>query len=123
MFNVFSNNEKPSEQIQELQTCAGGSYTRLLIAGSEEESLYMLKPGVLDWLKWINNHILFELPRVKTARDAQWVGVRIRIATNMLNKLEQQDVLNKDICLIYHERLTSNVKRIVDELYTEDLPF
>lgn len=123
MFSVFSNTKRPSDQIRELQQCAGSDYNRILLAGPEDEPLYMLKPGIQAWLKWINNRILYELPKIKTAKDAQWVGVRIRIATNMLNKIEQAGMLDKDICLIYHERLTSNVRKILGDLYTEDLPF
>lgn len=123
MFSVFSNTKKPSDQIRELQQCAGSDYIRILLAGPQDEPLYMLKPEVQKWLKWINNKILYELPKAKTAKNTQWVGVRIRIATNMLNTIEQNGILNKEICLMYHERLTSNVRKILGDLYTEDLPF
>lgn len=121
MFSVFSNtNLKTSDQIRELHKCAGASFTRILIAGPEDEPLHMLK--ISPWLQWVNNRILFELPKIKD-NNAQWVGVRIRIATNMLNKIEQEGILDKEICLKYHERLTSNVRKILGEIYTEDLPF
>lgn len=125
MFSVFSDTEKKkqSEQIQMLKNCSGGLFTRGLIEGPEDEPLYMLKPDILPWLKWINSRILFELPNVKNQSDVQWVGVRIRIATNMLNKIEQTGLLDKEICMIYHERLTSRVRKILGNLYTEDLPF
>lgn len=123
MFNVFSNKKKASEVILELRHCAGASLTRELIAGPEDEPLYMLKPDVQAWLKWINERILYELPEVKTCKDAQWVGVRIRIATSMLNKIEQSGILSKDVCVTYHDRLVSNVRKILGEIYTEDLPF
>ena len=51
------------------------------------------------------------------------IAVRIRIATNMLNKLEEEGVLSKEICTKYHERFTSNVRQILEDIYTEDLPF
>lgn len=124
MLNVFSDSKtKPSEQIQELQKCAGWQFERLLFAGSEVEPLYMLKSGMIDILQWVNRKILFELPRVKNYSDAQWIGVRIRIATNMLNKQVDKGIITKSTALIYHERLTSRVRQILGEIYTEDLPF
>lgn len=122
MFSVFSNtNKKMSEQIRELQKCAGSVYNRTLFAGPEDEPLYILKPEVIDILAWVNKNILFKLPEIKTSKDAQWVGVRMRIATNMLNKVE--NILTKDVCIIYHERMVSNIRKILGNIYTEDLPF
>lgn len=110
-----------SDQIRELQQCAGSEYNRLLFAGSKDEPLYVLKPNIIPILSWVNRKILFELPNVKNHKDAQWIGVRLRIATNMLNKHE--DVLTKEVCICYHQRLTSRVRQILSEIYTEDLPF
>ena len=110
-----------SEQIRELQNCAGSIYNRMLFAGPEDEPLYILKPEVIDILAWVNKNILFKLPEVKTSKNAQWVGVRMRIATNMLNKVE--NILTKDVCMIYHERMVSNIRKILGDIYTEDLPF
>lgn len=133
MFSVFSNTkEKPSNQIVVLQQCAGSKFSRILFAGPKDEPLYILKPEVLSHavnkeglniLEWVNKNILYQLPRVKTCSDAQWIGVRIRIASNMFNKIEQEGILSKDICIEYHQRLTSNVRKILGEIYTEDLPF
>lgn len=123
MLNVFSDNKKQSEQIRMLQQCAGGDYTRLLFAGPEDEPLYILKPKAVDLLLWVNRKILFELPKVKTETNAQWIGVRIRIATNMLNKLEAEGILAKEVSIEYHKRFVSNVRKILGNIYTEDLPF
>ena len=124
MFSIFSNTQKkPTEQLYELQNCAGGNYTRLLLAGPEDESLDMLKPNIIPILKWINERILFELYRVKTFPNAQWIGVRIRIATNMLNKQVEAGNISKEMAITYHERLTSRIRQIVGEIWTEDLPF
>lgn len=123
MFSVFSN-KKPTEYIKTLQDCAGSEFTRLLLAGPPEEPLYMLKPEVIPFLKWINRKILFELPYIKTARDVKYIDIRIRIATNMfLNTYEQKGILSKDICITYHNRLTERVRKIIGYIYTEDLPF
>lgn len=122
MFSVFSNtNMKQSDKIKKLQMCAGSEYTMILLAGDEKEPLYMLKPEAINTLKWINNNILFKLPDVKNAKNTQWVEVRLRIATNMLNKLE--NILTKDICIEYHRRLITNSRKILRDIYTEDLPF
>lgn len=123
MFSVFSDNKRPSDQIRTLQRCAGGDLTRLLFAGPEDEPLYILKPKVVDLLLWVNRKILFELPKIKTSTNTQWVGVRIRIATNMLNKLETEGILSKEVSIEYHKRLVSNVRQILGDIYTEDLPF
>ena len=122
MFSVFSNtNLKMSDKIRKLQQCAGSEYNRLLFAGPEDEPLYILKPNTISILSWVNRKILFELPKVKNNKDAQWIDVRLRIATNMLNKHE--NILTKDICICYHQRLTSRIRQILSEIYTEDLPF
>lgn len=120
MFSVFSNiNKKPSEQIRLFQNCAGANLTRFLIAGPEDESLYMLKPDALPWLMWINKKILYVLPQL----DVRTVAVRIRIATGMLNKLETSNIIPKDICIKYHSRLIKNTKELLSLIWTEDLPF
>ena len=102
-----------------VQQCAGALLTRVLIAGPEDEPLYMLKPQAIYWLQWINKKILFELPKI----DYRTVGVRLRIATSMLNGLGESNVIPKDICIKYHERLVSNVNRLVGTIRIENLPF
>lgn len=127
MLNVFSDSKlKMSEQIKHLQNCAGSNYTRLLFAGQEDEPLYILKPKAINILKYVNQNILFELPKAKTYNDikkVQWVYVRIRIATNMLNALVKEGILTKDIAIEYHMRMTSRIRKILSEIYAEDLPF
>lgn len=124
MFSVFSNIiMKPSKQIIELQRCAGSTHTRILFAGPEDEPLYILKPKVVNVLMWVNRKILFELPKIKTQKDAQWIGVRIRIATNMLNKNVDEGLLPKEVAIEYHKRMTSRIREILGDIYTEDLPF
>lgn len=124
MLNVFSDSKlKMSEQIQALQKCAGSCYERLLFAGPEDEPLYMLTPGVIDILSYINRAILFQLPRVKVCPNIQWIFVRIRIATNMLNAQVDSEAIPKEIAIVYHKRLTSRIREILGKIYTEDLPF
>lgn len=123
MFNVFSNNSKTTEELSRMQQCAGSIFDRTLFVGPDDEPLYILKPMVIDVLKWVNQKILYELPKVKSGKNSQWVGVRIRIATNMLNNCVDKGILTKEMAIRYHVRLTSNVKKILGNIYTEDLPF
>lgn len=132
MFSVFSNTKKPSEIIRELSLCAGSNLNRLLFSGPEDEPLYILKPEVLNYpvnkeglniIEWVNKNILYELPKVKSYVNYSFIGVRIRIFSNMLNKLMEENILSKDICIMYHQRLILRVKEILGKIYVEELPF
>lgn len=120
IMNVFSDSKlKPSKQIELLKMCAGADYNRMLLAGPEDEKLWILKPEAIYVLKWINKKILFELPNL-TRRT---VGVRLRIATSMLNNLEHSDIIPKEVNLLYHDRLVRRVGSIFSAIIVEDLPF
>ena len=124
MFSVFSNTDlKASTKIKMLEQCAGGNYTRLLFAGSEDEPLYILKPKIINILDWVNRNILFKLPKAKYDSNTQWIGVRVRIATNMMNKYVDEGILSKEMAIEYHRRMTSRIREILGDIYTEDLPF
>lgn len=132
MFSVFSNTKKPSEIIRELSLCAGSNLNRLLFSGPEDEPLYILKPEVLKYpvnkeglniIEWANKNILYELPKVKSYVNYSFIDVRIRIFSNMLNKLMEENILSKDICIMYHQRLILRVKEILGKIYVEELPF
>lgn len=132
MFSVFSNTKKPSEIIRELSLCAGSNLNRLLFSGPEDEPLYILKPEVLNYpvnkeglniIEWTNKNILYELPKVKSYVNYSFIDVRIRIFSNMLNKLMEKNILSKDICIMYHQRLILRVKEILGKIYVEELPF
>ena len=132
MFSVFSNTKKPSEIIRELSLCAGSNLNRLLFSGPEDEPLYILKPEVLNYpinkeglniIEWTNKNILYELPKVKSYVNYSFIEVRIRIFSNMLNKLMEKNILSKDICIMYHQRLILRVKEILGKIYVEELPF
>lgn len=132
MFSVFSNTKKPSEIIRELSLCAGSNLNRLLFSGPEDEPLYILKPEVLNYpvnkeglniIEWANKNILYELPKVKSYVNYSFIDVRIRIFSNMLNKLMEENILSKDICIMYHQRLILRVKEILGKIYVEELPF
>ena len=122
MFSVFSNKpngQLPSDYIKQLSKCAGSNLNILLLAGSPDEPLYMLKPKAQPLLVWINNKILYQLPYISYSK----VDVRLRIATGMLNNLEKNGILDKEICLIYHKRLTERTREISSAINIEGLPF
>lgn len=121
MFSVFPNKQDlpPSEMIMQAKNCAGSIYERYLLAGSPNEPLWMLKAKAIDVLMWINRKILYELPFI----DYRTVDVRLRIATGMLNNLERDNILPKDICILYHQRLVKRVKEMSSAIETEGLPF
>lgn len=124
MISVFSHTDKKvSEQIRDYQKCAGSNYSRILLAGPENERLYILKPELLDVLKFINQKILYELPNVKNNKNTKWIGVRIRIFVNWLDKYCQRGLIPKEVAIEYHRRLIENVGQILGMIYTEDLPF
>ena len=110
---------KPSEIIKALANSYDGEFNRFFICNADDETLYILKPKAIDVLKWINKRIVFELPNV----DYRTVGVRIRIATNMLNKLVEEDIIPKHVAIVYHTRLVDRVGEVLGKINTEDLPF
>lgn len=122
MFSVFSQinrHLKPSKRLIMLKECVGSEYERLLLTGPEDEPLYMLKPEVQPFLCWINNKILYRLP----FETKPTINVRLRIATSMLNNLEKNNILSKEICILYHKRLIENVNKLQTLISLEDLPF
>ena len=123
MFSVFSDKKKVTDAIVHLQNCAGSKYTRILFAGSEDEPLYILKPKAIDLLIWMNTKILFELPKIKTQTNAQWVGVRIRIADNMLLKLVDSGAMTRKLYDKIHYFLCNNVWNEVRLVANDGLPF
>lgn len=122
MFSVFSQikkTSKPSDGIRELQECAGSEFQRFLLAGPKDEPLYMMLPNIQPFLIWINKRILYQIPVAQKAT----IDVRLRIATSMLNNIEKNGYLPKEICILYHQRLVENVRKLQNLVYLEDLPF
>lgn len=70
-------------------------------------------------IKWININILLRL------KDDSYIttGVKIRIATSMINKLVGQEKLKKDYALLAHDILVANVAEVRNILLDESLPF
>lgn len=70
-------------------------------------------------IKWINKNILLRL----TKDTYITTGVKIRIATSMINKLVNQEKLKHDYAILAHNILVSNVTELQHMLLNEDLPF
>lgn len=130
MFSVFSNikqsgiipdveSKKPSEIIKALAESCGAEFNRSALCSREDESLYILKPKAIDVLKWINKRIIFESIKI----DYRTVDVRLRIACGMLNNLVEDEVIPKNVAIVYHTRLIDSVGEILRSISTEDLPF
>lgn len=122
MFSVFSD-KKPTEKIEAARKCPGALYTTVLLIDPEEESLIDTSNSKISYvITWINRKILYELPNVKQKGDT-WIWVRVRIAISMLNKLAEEGIVEKKANIQYCIRLSANVRKILGEIYTEDLPF
>lgn len=140
MFSIFSDyleplgvknckETKPSEVYNQLRIAynqgAKGivENARILSLGTADESdiLYEIwrNPRLHDILVWINKKIILELGQL----DYRAIDVRIRIATNMLNKLENEGYISKNFNIDVHDRFIMNVERERSAINTEDLPF
>lgn len=70
-------------------------------------------------LAWINKNLVIAAPKLRY--ETRWV--KVRIATDMLNKLVYEGVLTKDLNIEIHSNLVQNVEELASDLYEEDLPF
>lgn len=97
---------------------------RLLVGDIEKdenelvERIYYNK-AVHPVVRWINKNILLELDRASYCT----IGVKLRIATSMMNCLVTSGELDKNIALLIHSNLTLNVNKALGQIWTEDLPF
>ena len=71
---------------------------------------------VLEGGRWVNKNIVFNLEH----DTAQTTGVKLRIATGMLNKLKS---LSEEDKKIIHENLTTNVYNEMFKIAASQLPF
>ena len=91
------------------------NHTHLIIAPFSWIKIMRLT-DVLEWGRWVNENIVFNLER----DTAQTTGVKLRIATGMLNKLKS---LSKEDKKIIHENLTTNVYNEMFKIAASQLPF
>lgn len=76
-------------------------------------------PHLHDLLKWVNKKIVLRLG----IADYRTIGVRMRIATGMLNKLVSENKLSKKISICIHNNFVTTVNDELSAINTEDLPF
>lgn len=97
--------------------------TRLFVTESDDENElaeYIFYNNALHpVVRWINKNILLEIGHASYVT----IGVKIRIATSMMNCLVTSGELDKDIALLLHSNLTLNVNKAIGQINTEDLPF
>lgn len=72
-----------------------------------------------DILIWVNKKITLQLG----IADYRTLGVRMRIATGMLNKLTKEGLLSKDMNINIHENFINAINGELSLINTEDLPF
>jgi hypothetical protein len=88
----------------------------------EDEIIYQMwnNADFRKVIQWINKKITLEISK---EIDYRTIDVRLRIATNMLNKLVYESKLDSHINIKVHQNLVTNVKNELGLINTEDLPF
>ena len=142
MISIFSNyleplgvknceETKPSDVYNQLRNAYNQGAigilenARLVSLGTADECDYDIVYEVWrnsrlhDILVWINTKITLELGKL----DYRAIDVRLRIATNMLNKLVNEGFLSKDLNMRIHYMLVTNVRQEMSAINVEDLPF
>lgn len=129
--NYYCEELKPSEVYDQLRNTYNQGVkgiiesTRIISSGTADECDYDIVYEVWrnsrlhDILVWINTKITLELGKL----DYRAIGVRVRIATNMLNKLVNEGFLSRDLNIRIHYMLVTNVRREISAINVEDLPF
>jgi hypothetical protein len=70
-------------------------------------------------VRWVNKTIVLQLGII----TYETIGVRLRIATGMLNKLIYEGRIPKKTGMLIHLTLVSNLNREISAITTQDLPF
>lgn len=72
-----------------------------------------------DILVWVNRKIILTLG----IADYRTIGVRMRIATGMLNKIVSEGKLSRKLAFDIHQNFVTTLNGEVSAISTEDLPF
>ena len=72
-----------------------------------------------DLLRWVNKKIVLILD----IADYRTIGVRMRIATGMLNKLTNDGLISTKLSMRIHDNFVTTINGELREINTEDLPF
>ena len=123
-------NMKPSEVYDSLRIAYNQGVTAIL----ENTRVFAMNDGEVDYdiiyeiwrntylkdlLKWVNKKIVLHLG----ISDYRTIGVRMRIATGMLNKLVYEDKISIKIGACIHNNFVTTVNDELSAINTEDLPF
>ena len=127
---VDCTNKKPSEVYDSLRNIYNQGVTtildnaRVFVMNDDEvddEVLYEIwrNESLLDLLRWVNKKIVLTLG----VADYRTIGVRMRIATGMLNKLVYEKKVSIKIGACIHNNFVTTINREISAISTEDLPF
>ena len=148
MFSVFSNKlialrksvetaklRKPCEEefgiedtIKYLKNRKGKDIPDIIIPPDTTEDIadklsyeYCINKDLRKVIQWIVDKILIECCNSTEYNQTRFV--RIRIATNMLNKLVYEGKLDPQYNIHIHDGFVTNVNQLVRDLMDEQLPF
>lgn len=99
--------------------------TRMIAPFNNDEDDYDIietiwsTPELQDWLKWVNEKITLEIG----IQSYQTLGVRLRIATSMLYKLVNNNVVSIPMGARIHAHLCDSTWNENSLVINEDLPF
>lgn len=88
----------------------------------DEERMYdyiLHYKDLYDVICWINKNILTQLDSL----ESKTLGVRLRIATAMLNKVVKTNNINELVGMIIHDNFIKNLRGLYFDLQTDELPF
>lgn len=141
MYSVFSNyleplgvticeETKPSEIYNQLRIAYNQGVkgilesTRLVTSGREDEDYEIINAvwsneDLHKIIQWINRKITL----IIGIADYRTIDVRMRIATNMMDKLVDSGSLSSTLSVVMFGNLISNVRQELGIINTEDLPF
>lgn len=79
----------------------------------------LMQKDLRSTINWINKNIVLNLPNYMPWPGLKTLGVLLRIATGMINKLDLPDDVKRKI----HVNMINNVEQEYRRLDTESLPF
>ena len=94
----------------------------LSYVAEEAEYLICTNNNVRKVMNWVCKHIINEIPK----DNHKTTAVKIRIAVDMLNKLEYAGEISKEINLFYFDNIVTNCNDLWFDVYftpLDELPF
>ena len=121
---------KPSEIYEQLRIAYNQgaeailNTLRMFVPRNEDEDFYEVYYAVQNplakyWLRWVNRKITLQIG----VENYQTLGVRLRIATSMLNGLVSKGIIPVRTAAMMHINLCENVWSENNLVVNEDLPF